>query len=333
MRIMLKLVNRSKLLRDFYLEKERVSGLPLELVIETTNKCNLNCIMCTRKNMKRPIGFMEMSLYQKIIDEISSYMELVYLHGLGEPLFHPQIFEMIAYAKNKGLNIGLSTNATLLTKEKTQKLILSGLDYLIIALDATKAETYAKVRGGKNFDQVVKNVRGYLELKKQAKKSPFTVLQFVKLKENMTEDKKFRQIWQNSGADVIRVKPVIDLLRSEKNGKKSRRPCFYLWRQLNMISWDGKIVTPCCMDTDGEYPLGDVSKDSIAGIWNNPKMIALRKAQLSGAWKKLPLCRDCTYPQPSFPGKIGAMVFPDIAIKKMLPILERLSFGKFVIYE
>lgn len=335
---MKKLVNRLKLLKDFYLRQTRVSGLPIELVIEATNKCNLNCIMCTRKNMKRPIGFIKMDLYQKIIDEVANFLELVYLHGLGEPLFHPQIFEMIKYAQSKGLNVGLSTNATLLTTEKAQKLISSGLDYLIIALDATKPETYQKVRGGKNFNQVVKNVRGYLRLKKKAKKSPFTVLQFVKLDENKLEVEKFRKIWQGSGADVVRVKPVIDLLRSHPSttlgaSKKPRRPCFYLWRHLNMVSWDGKFVTPCCMDSDGAYPLGDATKQTILEVWNSPEMRALRRAQVTGEWKKLPLCRDCTYPQPSLPGKIGAMALPDIMIKKILPILERVTLGKFVIYE
>lgn len=329
----MRLINRLKLLRDFYSKRERVSGLPLELIIETTNKCNLSCVMCVRQKMTRPIGFMEMGLYHKIIDEVSVYLEMVYLHGLGEPLFHPKIFQMISYAKSKGLSVGLSTNATLLTWEKAEKMIKSGLDYLIIALDATTAKTYEKVRGGKNFAQVRSNVKEYLRLKRKAKLSPFTVIQFVKLSENETEVGDFRKTWESSGADVIRVKPVIDLLRAQKRSDLPRRPCFYLWRQLNMIAWDGKFVTPCCMDSDGDYPLGDVTKEPIVKIWNSPKMRALRKAQFNGGWKTLPLCRDCTYPQPSVSGKIGSMILSDIAIKKILPFLEYITLGKFAIYE
>lgn len=276
---------------------------------------------------------MDMKLYKKIIDEVSGYMELIYLHGLGEPLFHPNIFEMIKYAKEKGLNVGLSSNATLLTPDFAKKIISSNLDYLILALDAATSETYSKVRGGKNFPQVIKNVKNYLKFKRKSEKSPFTVLQFVKLKINANEVKEFRKMWKNSGADVIRVKPLIDLLKEGKSGKNMRRPCFYLWRQLNMVSWDGKFVTPCCMDTNGDYPLGDIRKQSIKEIWNGPQMVVLRKMQRSGKWKKLPLCRDCTYPQPSTYGKFGAMAIPDILIKKLLPVLERISLGKFVLYE
>lgn len=329
----MKLTNRLKLLKDFYLKKEKVSGLPIELVIEATNLCNLNCIMCTRKNMKRKVGFMKMELYKKIIDEVSEYMELIYLHGLGEPLFHPKIFEMIKYAKKKGLNVGISSNATILTKDKAKKLLLSGLDYLILALDATTPRTYAKVRGGKNFPSVLQNVRQYLALKKKSKKAPFTVLQFVKLEENKNEAKEFQNFWKNSGAEVVRVKPVIDLLQQDKSKKNMRRPCFYIWRQLNMVSFDGKFLTPCCMDTDGEYPLGNVQKQSIREIWNSSPLIALRKMHANGKWKKIDLCKNCTYPQPSFYGKFGAMIVPDMQIKKVLPILERISLGKFVLYE
>lgn len=331
---MRKLTNRLKFLADFYLNKTQVSGLPMELVIEVTNKCNLNCIMCIRQNMTRPVGFMKMKLFKKIINETADFLELLYLHGLGEPLFHPKIFEMVKYAKSKGLNVGISTNATLLTSKKAKQLIESGLDYLIIALDAATPKTYKQVRGGENFNQVVANVKNYLKLKKKAGKSPFTVLQFVKLKENKKEVKQFQERWRNSGADVVRVKPVVDLLRQQKiTAKLPQRPCFYIWRQLNMVSWDGKFITPCCMDADGNYPLGNANKESIVKIWNNPKMIALRKAQVTGEWKKLPFCRDCTYPQPSLWGQLGAMIFPDMMVKKILPFLERISFGKFHVYD
>jgi len=322
---MLKLINRFKLLRDFYLRKAEASGLPLELVVEVTNKCNLSCIMCVRQKMTRPIGFMKMTIYKKIIDEVSSFLELIYLHGLGEPLFHPKIFEMIRYAKRKGLAVGLSTNATLLTKEKARKIIASGLDYLIIALDAATPKTFERVRGGENFERVITNVRGYLKLKKKAKTSPFTVIQFVKLKENEREVKEFLEIWKNSGADIVRIRPVIDLLREGKE-KPGDRPCFYIWRQLNMISWDGKIVTPCCMDSNGDYSLGSIFGESIKQIWNNQRMIKLREAHLKGKWRKLPLCQNCSYPQPRFLGKIGSMLLSDMIVKKILPFFERFHF-------
>ena len=87
------------------------------------------------------------------------------------------------------------------------------------------------------------------------------------------------------------------------------------------------------MDSNGDYSLGNANIISIKEIWNNSKMKALRKAHVSGEWKKLPLCRDCSYPQPSLPGKLGAMIFSDMTIKKILPYLERISLGRFHVYD
>ncbi|MFC1727324.1 radical SAM/SPASM domain-containing protein [Patescibacteria group bacterium] len=329
-----KFINRFKLLSDYIQKNPESSGYPLELVIEATNHCNLNCIMCLRQNMKRKIGYMSMKLYKKIVNETANYLELLYLHGEGEPLFHPKIFEMVKYAKQKGLSVGISTNATILTKEKSKKLLESGLDYLIIALDATTAKTYKKVRGGNNFNQVKKNVRDYLRLKNKASHSPFTVIQFVKMAENEKEEKKFRSMWQNSGAEVVRVKPVIDLLReSQEKGKLPHRPCFYIWRQLNFISWDGRLVTACCMDAEGDYPLGNVNQRTIAEIWNGKPMVALREAHTSGRWRKMPFCQNCTFPQPSLPGRVGAMILPGDLVKKILPFLEKITLGNFQVYD
>lgn len=328
---MKKTINRLKLLKDYWLKKTQISGLPLELVIEVTNKCNLNCVMCLRKKMTRKQGFINLNLYRKIIDEVSSFLELVYLHGEGEPLMHPEIDKMIQYAKSKNLMVGLSTNATILTKIKAESLIKSGLDYLIIAIDATTSQTYERVRGGKFFHQVVSNTKTFLKMKKRVDKSPYTVVQMVRVKENSNEASEFKAYWQKQGADIVRIKPAIDLLQEKIPAKPVTRPCFYLWRQLNMIAWNGKFVTPCCMDAEGDYSLGDANTQSIKEIWNGKPMMALRRAHRNGDWKKVAICRNCTYPQPSNLGKIGALLIPEVTIKKFLPLLENKLLSNFFI--
>ena len=94
-----------------------------------------------------------------------------------------------------------------------------------------------------------------------------------------------------------------------------------------MISWDGKLVTPCCMDQDGEYSLGEFK--SIKEAWNNQRIRALRRAHLDGSWRQLALCRDCTYPQLSGLSRLGVTMLPNLQVKKILPFLERLSFGNW----
>jgi len=52
-------INKNKFIQDF----------PIFLIIEPTNNCNFDCIMCPRPNMTRPIGNMSLDLFKKIIDE------------------------------------------------------------------------------------------------------------------------------------------------------------------------------------------------------------------------------------------------------------------------
>ena len=87
---------------------------PDRVYVESTNVCNLDCIMCpTGLHIDtRPKGFMEWDLYTSIIDEIAPWAEAVVLHSWGEPLLHKRIIDMIRYAKDRGLWVETSTNAT-----------------------------------------------------------------------------------------------------------------------------------------------------------------------------------------------------------------------------
>ena len=83
---------------------------PKSIIIEPTDKCNLNCSYCPRRSMKDKLGFMEYGLYRKLIDEISHYpdRELVLFHR-GESLLHPQFLDMVRYARDRVGKILLAT--------------------------------------------------------------------------------------------------------------------------------------------------------------------------------------------------------------------------------
>lgn len=327
-----KLVNRIKLLLAFLTRRTKTSGFPIEVGIEVINQCNLNCIMCPYSQMvsnkTRPVGKMRFPLFKKIIDEITPFVELIYLHGLGEPFLHPRIFEFIDYAKTKKVKVGLSTNATLLDQTKSQKLLNSGLDYLILAVDGATKKTYEKIRVGGDFEKVEKNIKDFLTMKKRKStlqllgKTPFVVIQFITMEENEKEADLFLKKWQGKGANVIRVKPKISLKDEDKKGRfKITGYCFHLFRQLN-IYWDGTVV-PCCEDVHGRCPLGNVKKEPFKMIWHNKKMEHLRKINFSGQREKVPLCQNCLYPQPTVLEAIGVMILDQLKVKKILPWIEK----------
>ncbi|MDI6793246.1 MAG: radical SAM protein [bacterium] len=175
-----------------------------QLEIEVTNDCNLKCIMCPRtSNMKREIGYMDFDLFKKIVDKSETFS--IHFSGLGEPLFHPQIKEMFAYAKDKGLEVGLWTNGLNLDEELSKDIIEKELlDYIIFSLDAATKETYLKVKGIDAFDKVVENITRFLELKKEFLKNepkrymarkPLVGIQILKMKETVQEIEQVMDKW------------------------------------------------------------------------------------------------------------------------------------------
>ena len=105
----------------------RVPQLPVRLWIESTSRCNLRCGYCPNKDVaKEDHGFMDFGLYTSIIDQVASHAYDVNLFHRGEPLMHPRLADMVAYARDKGLYTRVHTNITLLNEKKGRALIESG---------------------------------------------------------------------------------------------------------------------------------------------------------------------------------------------------------------
>ncbi len=74
--------------------------LILTIYIEPTNHCVLKCKYCLHGiGMKRKKGFMDLSLYKKILNDIRGKIKTIYLLGQGEPLLHKHLPIMIKYTK------------------------------------------------------------------------------------------------------------------------------------------------------------------------------------------------------------------------------------------
>ena len=82
--------------------------------IEPTRRCNLNCKICIRPNLNESTASLSLKDFRKVLD--SSNFRHVALHGWGEPLLNPELFQMVKYAESKGVSTELTTNATLLQR-------------------------------------------------------------------------------------------------------------------------------------------------------------------------------------------------------------------------
>src|SRR5512138_1855575 len=119
---------------------------PRLAVYYVTMQCNLNCTYCEDFGARRnpqvtPAPPLEEA--KQILAVIRTGMDRLWLTG-GEPLLHPRLLDLLAYARNdlRFSEISLITNGTLLSQNLN---LLPFLDRLIVSLDSIDPQTLSKV--------------------------------------------------------------------------------------------------------------------------------------------------------------------------------------------
>jgi radical SAM protein with 4Fe4S-binding SPASM domain len=261
---------------------------------------------------------MDMSVFKKIIDEISSMdapfiheEEGFWLHHFGESLLHPEFDKMLRYCYEKWVKAGLSVNPLVMDKKIARRLIDARPNLLYLALDGHDDESFYKIRGVPHaYGKSKENILNFLEIKKEVGSKIKTVLTMIDFPKNRDSINKISDYWRKmEGIDEVFLKPFTDwngeveeinrlVSESSKSGvintawkrKAGRISCDTPWVSMS-ITWDGDVV-PCCCDYDKKYVLGNVKDSSLSEIWNGEKMQQLRKEFLSGNVRN-PLCEKC----------------------------------------
>jgi len=254
------------------------------LIIEPTNTCNLRCTFCfVTEGMTREGGFMEFDLFKKIIDD-SPDLEHLCMHNWGEPLLHKDIFKMIEYAKNKGVNyVVMNTNGTLLTDKMIDQIVDSKLDIIRFSIDGS-AETFKRVRGVelKKIEQNINKLKNVKEIRRPELKMGvvFTIEEDT---EGDVED--YITHWEQI-VDHVRLQPK--LITSPRT-EVCPEPFGKDYGKL-VVLWDGRVI-PCCVDYNANLTVGSVQNDTIQNLWKNEKMDLLRKQHLNGQFPDT--CANC----------------------------------------
>lgn len=278
----------------------KVSPAPLHVDIELTNECDIRCLMCERRFMKRPKGMMSMEMFCSIIDECEKIgVDSVKLNLWGEPTLHNELIDMVRYAKeNSSLIVQFNTNANRMTPTISRGLIMAGLDKLTISIDGVKKETYAQIRRGGSFDKVIGNVKGLLDIKREMKSAlPLVTLQIIRMTINENEVGHFVDYWKDE-VDYVSVtnigvidgnEDILDLSLRE-NHRVGFVPCSQLWQRLSIL-WDG-IVTVCCKDYEGVLLIGKIGQNCLLDLWHGERLTRLRKKHEMLDFDGL-ICRNC----------------------------------------
>mgnify|MGYP004732939365 CR=1 FL=1 len=167
---------------DIHDRLELKNALPLRtpyvIYIDPCDTCNFKCKFCPSGNIElmkktkgRGHGPMDFEVYKGIIDSLKDFpdpVRVIRLYKEGEPLVNPHFADMVRYAKQspKVQRVDTTTNASLLTPERSLAIIDAGLDRLNISVEGVNAEQYRDFSGHKmDYQQFVDNVAFFYDHK------------------------------------------------------------------------------------------------------------------------------------------------------------------------
>ena len=122
---------------------------PFIAIWEVTQACDLACVHC-RASAQPNRHPMELSTDEGklLIDEIAEMKVPVFVLTGGDPIKRPDLFELIAHARSRGVRVSLTPSATpLLTREIIIRLKEAGLARLAVSMDGASSQTHDAFRG------------------------------------------------------------------------------------------------------------------------------------------------------------------------------------------
>jgi len=251
---------KPRALIDFYLfikgikNGEYAYRGPETVQIDLTDNCNNNCIGCwcnspLLKEKKRS-AWRQLScqVVKEFIDEIYNMgTRRIIFSGGGEPFMHPDIIDILRYAKKKRMSCQLHTNFTLADEKAAKELIDMKLDYLTVSLWAGTAATYKLTHPGKN-EETFERIKNFLTLLTSLKKNkslPYVRLHNVITSLNYHEIVQMSSLAEDLGANAVSFATIDaisgytdSLLLSDFERSKLLELCISLKRRKNSFLFD-----------------------------------------------------------------------------------------------
>lgn len=299
------------------MRKSVVWGVPAVLTVEPTALCNLRCPQCLvgLGRVIRQRKILDFDLYKNMLDQIGHRLWYLLLFNQGEPFLHPQLIELIRYAKRFGIYVTTSTNGHFLTDaHQLSALVESGLDAIIVSVDGSDAISYSAYRQNGDFQRVIDGVARLIHVRTQLHKStPKLLLQCLVTKHSEHQMPAMRQLADRLHVDRLLFK-TLQIENSEtaaqylpeqpawrrnrqqigtncrKNSLKGK--CWRLWYSAVLLS-DGRLV-PCCFDKNALYNYGQLCPaHHFKSIWKSDASHQFRTTILHQQ-HTIAICDNCS---------------------------------------
>lgn len=266
-------------------KRKKLISRPAFAKIEASSACNLLCKGCRTGTplMEFPAGNLSPENFKIIIEKIGKYLLEIVFYIWGEPLMNKKLPELIRIAHDYNISVIISTNLHFLSEDLSRELLECKLDKMIFCIDGWSQESYSSIRIGGDFELVKKNIKRFIDLKKESHCSkPFLEWQYVVTENNKNELEKARNIAKEWKID--RFVELVDwskrlndeeyfggLKKVRGKMKIETNRCFWLWSSLS-IQYDGTVF-PCCHVANKPHErriYGNLVTQDLDKVWNGP---------------------------------------------------------------
>lgn len=268
-----------------------------KIYLEISNVCNLKCSFCP--GTKRTPNVMGEADFRALLPKLRPWSDFLYFHLMGEPLLHPQLGRFLQIAGEAGFRVILTTNGTLLKSQKETLLSSPSLHKVNISLHSFEAN-----EAGMSFEQYLSACFSYGQEASGKKLTVYRLWNQGGLDSWNTEilqhmEHFFPRPW-DKGSRGTRIGNKVYLEYGEKfdwpsmnvSENSGRNFCYGLRDQIGVLC-DGTVV-PCCLDSDGTIPLGNLFAEDMDEILNSPLAQEIYSGFSHGTAAH-PLCRRCGF--------------------------------------
>jgi MoaA/NifB/PqqE/SkfB family radical SAM enzyme len=288
---------------------------PFAVSIEPHKGCNLQCTGCELGTnvLSRSNGSMSIYDFKKVLQQLPKTVFHINLHFQGEPLLNKSLPDMISLAVKKKFFISFSTNALLLTKERIDMILNSGLQHLIVSVDGYNQTSYEQYRKGGNFQDLQKNIQCLVQRRNELnKKYPLIELQTIVFSFNELHLDDIKKFANKIGVDALTFKTAyaIDLKQapdylpmnkkflrynSLSDGSlqiksKTTNRCYRFY--TNPVITHDLNVLPCCFDKNAVFCMGNLNNQSFLEILSGEQYSKFEKILLENKYS-VKMCCNC----------------------------------------
>ena len=184
-------------------KKNTTLSAPLKVFVDITYRCNLRCAHCFTDSHSMDQNELSTEQFFSLIDQMEEMGTMMLALAGGEPLLRPDFYEIVAYATQKGIKVGMTTNGLYITPECAKRLQELDISTISISLDGSE-DHHDAIRGKNNWKKTVENIK---IARKYCPKTKVGIRYTIN-STNLHDYEEILRLGEELGLDVVKFNPI-----------------------------------------------------------------------------------------------------------------------------